>query len=326
MAAFIFIISAINIIVLFLGPIFAVTFVLVDYMRFKKPKGRGLVVTEYSPPEDLTPLQVSMLFNHVSTGAYLVAEIFYLIQQGFIKIEKIAQDFYIRPIKTEKKPKYGFQDYLIEYIFKESDLVKISDLKFLSPVSATAEPTFSLADAKARSELYAFLKPKAHFWRREFNHENYSGSFKVDVWARSIMIDLGYIDKGATGTRGKFMIVGSIGFLLAFFGPFFFGFVVPGLILFFYGMLRPNLTQKGVLMREYLLGYGDYLRRVEGKKLLVTCSPNSDTLYCPSYLPYAMALNLHRSWVREFSGLFVTEEDEKNNALITFNLGGRKKH
>jgi hypothetical protein len=140
-------------------------------------------------------------------------------------------------------------------------------------------------------------------------------------------MDLGYIDKGLTTTRSKFVLVGLIGFLLgAFLGPFLFGLLVPGLILFFYGLLRPNLTQKGALMREYLMGYKEYLKRVEGEKLKVTCSPNSGTLYFPSHLPYAMALHLHNSWVREFSGLFVTEEDEKNNALITFNLGGRKKH
>jgi hypothetical protein len=155
MSELILIISVINIIFLFLGPIIVIAFVLVDRRKLKKPEGRGSVVTEYSPPEDLTPLQVSILLNHVRPGANLVAEIFYLIQQGFIKIEKIAPDYYISPIKTEKKPKYGFHDYLIEYIFKGSDRVQISDLKFLSSASATADPTFSLADAEARPELYA---------------------------------------------------------------------------------------------------------------------------------------------------------------------------
>jgi hypothetical protein len=327
MSELILIISVINIIFLFLGPIIVIAFVLVDRRKLKKPEGRGSVVTEYSPPEDLTPLQVSILLNHVRPGANLVAEIFYLIQQGFIKIEKVAPDYYISPIKTEKKPKYGFHDYLIEYIFKGSDQVKISDLKFLSSASATADPTFSLADAEARPELYASIKRKGPFWRSYLDHENFGGYYKIDAWARSILMDLGYIDKGLTTTRSKFVLVGLIGFLLgAFLGPFLFGLLVPGLILFFYGLLRPNLTQKGALMREYLMGYKDYLKMVEGEKLKVTCSPTSGTLYFPSYLPYAMALHLHDSWVKEFSGLFVTEEDEENNALITFNLGGRKKH
>lgn len=299
-----------NIFIFVFGPIFAIIFVLIDFLRLNKPKGRGVIIAEYKPPDDITPIQAAIILGKIRPGMKLVSEIFYLIEQGFIKIEKVANDYYLSPIETFKKPKYGYQSYLVDYVFKESEMVKVSDLRFLSSQSATAEISFTLNNSNTYDTPNGFVQAKEYFKRGYHNYDNMNGFFKIDAWARKILIDTGYKDSGLTSTKSKFTVFGLVLIIIQFlFGFLVHGIFVPGLILFIYGGIRPNLTQKGILMREYLLGYKEYLSKAEINNLKETSSPNSDLLNISSHLPYAIAFQLHHEWMSEFSKLFKSDED-----------------
>ena len=71
----------------------------------------------------------------------------------------------------------------------------------------------------------------------------------------------------------------------------------------FFGYLMPARTGYGARLREQILGFAEFMERVESDRFeRVVLTPEM----FEKYLPYAMALGVERRWARAFSGL-VTE-------------------
>lgn len=65
------------------------------YRWGKDPKGRGVVVTQYEPPQNLKPILVGSLIDETVHGRDITAGILWLAQQGYIEIERTEEKSFI---------------------------------------------------------------------------------------------------------------------------------------------------------------------------------------------------------------------------------------
>ncbi len=78
---------------------------------------------------------------------------------------------------------------------------------------------------------------------------------------------------------------------------------LSGLITVLFGFIMPARTVLGTRILENILGFEEFLSRVEGPKLeRVEKTPE----LFEKYLPYAMALGVEQNWARAFEDIYKT--------------------
>jgi uncharacterized membrane protein YgcG len=85
--------------------------------------------------------------------------------------------------------------------------------------------------------------------------------------------------------------------------PFVVGGVLSGLIIIAFGHLMPARTEAGTRAVEQVLGYGEFLQRVDSDRFArVVKTPEM----FEQGLPYAMALGVEGHWAKAFQGIYTT--------------------
>jgi uncharacterized membrane protein len=77
--------------------------------------------------------------------------------------------------------------------------------------------------------------------------------------------------------------------------------IVSGIIVVFFGWFMPSRTARGTRELEQVLGFREFLSRVEGDRLeRIVKTPEM----FEKYLPYAMALGVEDKWAKAFEGIY----------------------
>jgi len=102
--------------------------------------------------------------------------------------------------------------------------------------------------------------------------------------------------------------------------PFVIAAVVSGIILLIFAQIMPARTEAGTRTLEHVLGFEEFLRRVESdnlKRIIVGHPELFD-----KYLPYAMAFGVERQFARAFEGIY-TEAPRwyVGPSVTSFNVG-----
>ena len=71
-----------------------------------------------------------------------------------------------------------------------------------------------------------------------------------------------------------------------------------------FNLLMPSKTQKGVLMKEYLLGLKEYLQIAEKDRLAFHNAPEKKPEVFEILLPYAIVFGVEELWAKEFEGVY----------------------
>jgi uncharacterized membrane protein len=90
-------------------------------------------------------------------------------------------------------------------------------------------------------------------------------------------------------------IFGSLGVLSS---------VVAGGIIIAFAFIMPARTEKGAEMKEYILGFKDYLSVVEKDRLKFANAPEKKPDRFEKLLPYAMVLGVEKEWAQQFEGIY----------------------
>ena len=69
----------------------------------------------------------------------------------------------------------------------------------------------------------------------------------------------------------------------------------------------PVKTREGVLLREYVEGFKQYLSVAEKDRLAFNNAPERTPELFDTYLPYAMALGVEMEWAKQFEGIYLNE-------------------
>lgn len=258
----------------------------------RDPKGRGTVAPEYEPPKDLTPIEIGVLVDNAVHSRDIAAELVYLAEHGFIRIEKVEKkkllifpgtDFKLVSLRPRETAKNDFDKSLLNMLFDGREEVHLSELK---------KDHGAFQDlAAAKDKVYKGLVAKGYFVRNPVTTKF--------VWVFAAL---------------------AFGFGISFFGIWLthrpIGFaagIASGLIILIFGIFMPARTFNGSVAREQALGLKKYIELAEKDRLAfhhnpshipsTQAEPDRTPQRFEALLPFAMALGVDKAWAKIFEGV-----------------------
>ncbi len=282
---------------IFVVPILA----LVVMFRLWDARGRDparLAVTpQYKPPEDLTPAEIGTLIDNSPDLRDITASIVDLAVRGYLKIEEREQTGLASFLKGGTT--YSFK------LLKEAD-----EWSELTPHESELMGALFEGGLRRTVDL------------DNLEHEFYKHltAIKDGIFGRLML--LGYYHHRPDQVKSAYMGGGlaiSVFLLLGvgFFGENFDFFYFPlgtGIMaavltavpIIGFGMVMPARTVKGARQLEYVLGFQEFLDRVEADHFRRMI--DSPEMF-ERYLPHAMALQVEKQWARAFEGMYKEPPD-----------------
>jgi len=274
------------------------------YNRGRDPKGRGTIIAEFGPPDELTPTEVGTIIDSTADNADISAEIIGLAVRGYIKITRIkskkiifdSTDYLLEKMKSEDDLKNEFEKNLMRDLFS-SNLTELTKLKVSSEIEKTIVKN-SLATSWVRlSDL------KNRFYKS-------LSDLKNQVY--KTVVDKGYFKKNPKTEKSLYTTIGiALAVVVIFFLSDNIGLhatislVLSGIIIALFGLIMPARTKKGVLAKEYILGLKEYLTVAEKDRLKFHNAPEKNPQHFEALLPYAIVLGVADEWARQFEGIYL---------------------
>jgi len=283
------------------------------WRRGRDPKGRGVIVPEYGPPDNLPPILVGTIADFQTDGRDITATVIDMAIKGYIVIaettehKKIFKDintFTLRLVNDDISGLNEFEKMLITALF----------------------PTFKKGQEVTLDELRTKLSETADTLRKR---------------VRKVLLDQGYLRTSPLAIVGTSMV----GYLWS--ALFFAGFVIAAIRIASVGLVVGGLsgaivaagfvyksssrTAKGVEAREHILGLKMYMEVAEAQRIKMLQGPNARYADKPSgpvytvtlfekLLPYAMVLGVEKQWAKQFESIYLAAPDWYHGNWATFNV------
>jgi uncharacterized membrane protein YgcG len=254
----------------------------------RDPAGGGSVVVRYEPPAGLTPGEIGTLVDEKVDLRDMTATVVDLAVRGFLRIGHEAKSYLAGLWTTEEttfellRSPHGasltaHETLVLNALFSRGEHVSISDLKerFYKHIPAI------------QSALYNHLAAEGYFAGSPHAVRTRYRVFGVLAGAVTVALGAGWVwFRGGILPEGMLLpIVAGILTALVFLG---------------FAPAMPRRTKKGVGMREWAVGFEEFVDRVESSQLEADRARNVyETL-----LPYAMALGVAEQWSRQFEGIY----------------------
>jgi uncharacterized membrane protein YgcG len=253
------------------------------YVRGRDPR-LGPIVARYRPPEALGPAEVGALVDQSAGITDITASIVDLAVRGFLRIEETPGSkpggasqytFHLRKPREEWTALKPHETGILGGIFSDgATTVKLSELhnQFYKKVPAITDSIFAA------------------------------------------LLERGFYHRRPDRVRTRYMGMGGLVFLGTFFAsvPMAEGFGMPPLLFFLTGFATsivvwvigwnmPARTVAGARMLEQVLGFEDFVSHVDADRFERTIK--SPEMF-EAFLPYAMALRVHKQWVAAFQDIY----------------------
>jgi hypothetical protein len=269
--------------------------------RGRDPRLRPIAAA-YSPPEGLTPGEVGTLTDNSADMRDITATLVDLAVRGFLVIEEKKQEhlmglwsdkgytFHLKKKANEWSSLKAHEQRLLDAIFSGGYLesVSLSDLenKFYKDLPGIKDRIFDVLMS-----------------RRYFNQ-------------RPDKVRTGYLIGGVVL---GFLIVWAGGMMAAKSGmqplPFITAGVISGIIVCGFGWFMPARTVEGTRALEGVLGFEDFLGRVEADRF--ERMVKTPQLF-EKYLPFAMALGVEKNWTKAFEDIYHQPPEWYRGDFTTF--------
>ena len=264
--------------------IFAIMFYL--WRKYgRDAKGKGTIVAQYDPPQDLSPLYMGALVDGKVDNKDISAEIIYLAERGFLTITHIettkllwfkGSDYTLTKLKDIDDTLSKQGGALHRALFAGNKEIKLSEFK--------SNLKFGKALTAVRSKVFEELTKDGYY---RSNPKTMQTSFIV---AGCI---LGFLGSFILGN-----VIGYLGVIAA---------IASGLVVFGFGIIMPARTAKGAEAREYILGLKQYLSVAEADRLAFHNAPEKNPARFELLLPFAIALGVERLWAKQFEGIYTSQ-------------------
>lgn len=278
-----------------LPPLVALFVAIRNWRKYgRDPEGKGTIVPEYLPPKNSSVISCDVVLKEKFVPAAISAQIIDLAVRHYVKI-------------YETKEKKVFKDksvYELELVKSPSDLGKEE--------KQIVELIFGTTTQVGKKVNVSTLANKLYKKAQELGKQTVQQA-----------TDDGYFRSNPSKAKMPYWIAGGILVGMGFvFIPFTLGLMLAGVILLIAAPTMPARAQKGVRLREYLLGLKMYMQLAEADRLKVLQSPHSKLtekvdvtdkkqlikLY-EKLLPYAMLFGIERDWALEFADMYKDEPD-----------------
>ena len=281
---------------IFLLPIFT----LVGMYRLWNARGRDparLAITpQYKPPDGMTPAEIGTLIDNDPDMCDITASIVDLAVRGYLKIEEREHTGVVGWLKGNT---YSFE--LLKESEEWSELTP-HERKLLSGMFEGApgnvvnqydlEHEFYKHIAAIRDGIFNRLLILGYYYRRP-----------DEVWKSYLMIGfatmvwLGWGLRYLGASFDLFYFPPTVGIMAA---------VLTALPVAGFGLFMPARTIKGARQLEHVLGFQEFLDRVEADHFRRMI--DSPEMF-ERYLPHAMALQVEKKWARAFDDLYKEPPD-----------------
>lgn len=252
------------------------------FLRGRDAPGRGTIVVEYQPPDELTPAEVGTLIDERVDLRDLSSTIIDLAVRGYLTIEEIkdsgwfseSTDYRFRKLRDggDLRP---FERILFNKLFEDGDSVRLTDLK----------ERYYTAIGEARSHLYKSLRIREYF---DGNPDTVRAVFLLaGIGILALAVGLAAVVQMAWIGR-------------AFPLPLILAGIAGIAIIAWTSRVMPRKTRKGRITWERIRGLEEYIRRAEVDDL--KAQERRGTF--EKLLPYAIAFGLADRWATAFEGLY----------------------
>ena len=263
--------------------VFAVMFRL-WWTRGRDPSLRA-IVAQYAPPDNLTPAELGTLIDNRPDMRDITSTLVDLAVRGYLIIEE----------KTEKVlGLFSSKDYIFEL----------------------RKPSAEWGGLKAheREILQSVFGGKNQVELSDLQNEFYRDLPGIRDQIFDQLLAYGYYVRRPDRIRNLYLVVAIVvgilsvwggGFVAALLGqqplPFVVGGALSGGLIFVFAWFMPARTFAGARTLEKVLGFEEFLSRVESDRF-------SRMVKTPEmfekFLPYAMALGVEKNWVRAFEDIY----------------------
>ncbi len=281
---------------LFLPVCVAGAMVYLWYTRGRDPRGRGTIVTEFAPPEGITPAMAGVLYNERLEDRELSAEIVRLAVEGFVKLHRI-EDTVLFLFRTT--------DYLIERMEhgEPTDPLSLRLLERLfqpAYVGSVVVEGKEVAGALLSRMRHAFARDRSLLEDTIYDEVVLEGLFptrpdRVRTWyavAGGCGAGLGILLASWSGATSAVLALSS---------------ALSGMIVAIGGLAMPVRTALGVRTLEQLEGFKRYLTVAEKDRIAFHNAPERTPALFDRFLPYAIALGVEQAWAAQFADVYQAE-------------------
>ncbi len=258
------------------------------YRHGRDPRRRPIAAA-YEPPAELRPAEVGTLLDNSPDIRDITATLVDLAVRGYLRIEESTDEklfglisskeyvFHLTRDSAQWQELRHHERRLLEGIFKDGQQrVEDSELKnrFYRDIPAIKEAIFQ------------HLVDQGHYRRRpDHVRARWVGLGVVCA------IGLGFLGAALNQRNG----IDPTGAVLAG--------ALSGLIVIVFGIFMPARTVRGARTLEKVLGFEEFLRRVESDRFeRVIKTPE----LFEKYLPFALALKVDNNWCRAFQDIYTT--------------------
>jgi len=259
------------------------------YTRGRDPRLQP-IVPRYEPPDGLSPAETGTLADNRADMRDVTATLVDLAVRGFLVIEERDREgllglwsskaFTLRRKKAGDQPgdlKPHERAVLNGVFAGRSDAVDLSDLK----------NEFYRELPRIRDGIFAALVGRGYYARRP-------DEVQTTYWVVAGIVAVTAFLAGAIASKTGADILGAPPLTIFVAG------VLSAGVIFAFGWIMPARTTAGARALEGVLGFEEFLARVEGDRLeRVVKTPE----LFEKFLPFAMALGVEHKWARAFEGI-----------------------
>lgn len=271
--------------ILLLLPILPVFF----FYRAWSTRGRdprtGTIVAQYEPPDGLRPAEIGTLIDNKPNMHDLTATLVDLAVRGYLRFEEIEKKGFLR--KSTEVHLHRVKDRRTWVELREHER------RTLVGVFDGGADVVALSDLK--DEYYTHLGGiKDGIW----DHLLEKGYYKerpdkvAGVWIGGALVVTAMVFIGGLLLADRFFLSAASAIVAGILTA------IPSLI---FAGLMPARTRQGVATLERVLGFEEFLSRVDGDRIR-RMNVNPETF--EQLLPYAMALKAEDRWAKAFEGIY----------------------
>lgn len=268
--------------------------------RGRDPKGRSVIVTEFSPPKDCIPSFAGIILHEKITGKEISAEIVRLAIEGYIKIHRYERKVIF----------FSITDYVLERIGKEMPKDEVGKLILEKIFNPAFEDVVEIEGKDITGTLVSKMQ-----------HAFVAQKKTIDSHIEKEVVRRKYFATEPTRERKKYALIGVIIVFVGSGAAIFFENIytiialpLSGLIVAIIGYVMPVKTPEGVRIKEHLLGFKKYLDVAEKDRIDFHSSPEQHTSepertmeLFDACLPYAIVFGVEEKWAKQFKDIYIEE-------------------
>lgn len=306
------------------------------YRKGRDPKGTGIIIPEYGPPDNLKPLEVGFIYDLKLKNQSITATIIDLAIRGYIKIIETKSGFMgidksnysLQLLKKDFSELDANEKNILNSIFEDVD-VKAANISFsLSSIKQAFKSPIDVSTNQQKLGQTVTL---------DSLKSTLSGTTtEIGTSIGTVLKTQGYISASPLDNKGSLIskviplvfglyLIHSIHLTFVLIG------IALGVVVYFICMsFMGARTVKGVATNEKIKGLKLYLEVAEKDRINKLQSPNAayaeksnepvqTVNLFEKLLPYAMVLGIEKEWGKQFENIYLQPPTWYAGNWATFN-------